>query len=148
MLLGACGTVFLGVQVKPRWWAISEEQLYVNLSYISENVQSHGVNIQVIKNIYMKDCFCFPYSAFCVGPEIARNRVGFSHEVIQKTVSAVLPSVRSDCGRKETKWFSLPIRARISPPTQAICSVWCHANPRGELFICCTVSSNWFRFFR
>lgn len=71
----------------------------------------------------------------------ARNHGDFSHKVIQNTVSANLPAVSSYCGRKEAKWFSLPIRTSLSPTTKAIYSTWCHANPRSELFICYTISS-------
>lgn len=71
----------------------------------------------------------------------ARNRGDFPHKVIQNTVSANLPAVSSYCGRKEAKRFSLPIRTSLSPTTKAIYSMWCHANPRSELFICYTVSS-------
>lgn len=78
--------------------------------------------------------------------EINHNLVGYSHEVIKKIGSANLPLLKGN--RKETRWFSLPIRARLSPRPPAIYSVWCYANSRSELSIFSNISANWFQIFR
>lgn len=46
-------------------------------SKISENIQRLGINVQVVRNMYRKDCFSFSYSAFCVCSERAHNRAFF-----------------------------------------------------------------------